>query len=285
MNRKTRRIKALLLLAGMLCMLLGSIPAAAYTVRASVTQTGNTDTGYKSIAPVVDNTSDGVYDFAGLLSESEKSELNAEIQKIEKKKDYRIVVVTTAENPGTPTAYADDFFDFNDFGKDGVLFLLDMANREQWISTTGVCTEVSGEKNSSFSPGDIEDILDETTSAASDGDYGRCLGNFVNEVKKHGNLLYTLLPTTLSVVISLGLAVLTFIGLVAQHKSAAPVNNANIAVETNAFQVGQNSAVFLGARTLTKRIPKNDGGDGFGGGGGMHMGGSGTSHGGGGRGF
>ena len=240
---------------------------------------------YQSVAPLVEDNRDCVYDLAGLLDHQEIADLDALIRDVEKKKDYRIVVVTTNNNPATAMEYADDFTDFNGFGPDCILFLLDMDNREQWISTTGICTEVSGVKKSSFSQGDIEDILDATTPAASSGNYYKCLENFVIKVKNHENLLHTLMPTGLSLIISAVISLLVFLGLIAQHKAKAPSNLANVQVKTNAFQIGVNRAVFLGTQTFTKRIPKNNSAGGSGSGGGMHVGGSGTSHGGGGRGF
>lgn len=245
----------------------------------------NTEGAYQSVAPIIEDNSGSVYDLADLLDEEDIEYLEEMINEVEEKKDYRIVVVTTDENPGTPMAYADDFTDFNGFGPDCVLFLLDMDHREQWISTTGVCTEVSGEKKSSFSQSDIEKILDETTPFASQGNYYKCLESFVKEVKYHENLLHTLLPTGLSIIISIVLSVLVFAVMIAQHKAKAPANIANYKMETKTFKVGTNRAVFLGTQTFQKRIPKSNGGGHGGGGGGMHVGGSGTSHGGGGRGF
>lgn len=246
----------------------------------------HTEGSYQSVAPIIEDNSGSVYDLADLLYEEEIEYLEELIDEVEEKKDYRIVVVTTDENPGTSMAYADDFTDFNGFGPDCILFLLDMDNREQWISTTGVCTEDSGVKKSSFSQSDIENILDETTPWASQGNYYKCLESFVKEVKYHENLLHTLIPTGLSIIISIVLSVLVFVVMIVQHKVKAPANIANYKMETKTFRVGTNRAVFLGTQTFKKRIPKSNGGGGHGGGGGgMHVGGSGTSHGGGGRGF
>lgn len=240
---------------------------------------------YQSIAPIVEDNRASVYDLADLLDPEEIDALETLIDKVEAKKAYRIVVVTTDYNPGTAMAYADDFFDFNGFGEDGILFLLDMDNREQWISTTGVCTEVSGEKKSSFSQNEIERILDKTTPWASDGDYYKCLEAFVKEVRNHENLVHTLIPTGTSVLISIVLTAIVFVALIMQHKAKAPMNIANYKVETKAFQVGVNRAVFMGTQTHKRYIPPSSGSGGSGGGGGMHHSGSGRSHGGGGRGF
>ena len=54
-----------------------------------------------------------------------------------------IVIVTTNDAAGkTSREYADDFFDYGGFGVgpdyDGILFLIDMDNREAYISTSGI---------------------------------------------------------------------------------------------------------------------------------------------------
>lgn len=256
------------------------------------------ENGYVYTAPVVEDNSARVYDMADVLTEEEESKLEDKIQKAQEKRGYNIVVVTTDDNPTLPETYADDFWDANGFGPDGILFLLDMGNRQQWISTAGVClgpideeefAQLKGqEKRDIYTEYDIESILDFTTGPASDGDYYKCFVEFINEVKNHGDLMAKLVPTPLSVLISLVLAAIVFAGLLITHKSAAPDNQGVISVKVNAFNVGHHNAMFLGARTSQRRIQKDksSGGGGSGGmGGGAHMSGGGTMHGGGGRGF
>ena len=53
-----------------------------------------------------------------------------------------IVIVTTNDAEGKSSrAYADDYFDYNDYGVgseySGILFLIDYDNGEMWLSTTG----------------------------------------------------------------------------------------------------------------------------------------------------
>lgn len=91
--------------------------------------------------PCVDDTQK-VYDFADLLTDEEEENIYNEIENFIEKTDYDLVVVTINENPKNDAmAYADDFYDYNAFGKnatrDGVLLLIDMQNREIYISTTG----------------------------------------------------------------------------------------------------------------------------------------------------
>ena len=83
-----------------------------------------------------------VYDFADLLTDDEEEQLYEEVSKYITKTNYDLVLVTINENnKDSAREYADDFYDYNEFGKDslrdGVLILIDMDNRELYISTTG----------------------------------------------------------------------------------------------------------------------------------------------------
>lgn len=91
--------------------------------------------------PKVDS-SEKIYDFANLYFPEEEKNLYAEIQKFIEETNMDMVIVTTSENlKSSAQKYADDFYDYNDFGFDqvhsGVIFLIDMDTREIWFSTTG----------------------------------------------------------------------------------------------------------------------------------------------------
>ncbi|MFY9175681.1 MAG: TPM domain-containing protein [Peptococcia bacterium] len=84
-----------------------------------------------------------VIDQAELYSDSEESQLSQRAQGIGTAYQMDIVIVTTANAEGkTARDYADDFFDYNGYGvgddRDGILFLIDMDNREVYISTSGM---------------------------------------------------------------------------------------------------------------------------------------------------
>lgn len=86
---------------------------------------------------------DKVYDQADLLTQDEIEALQKRCLEIAEEKELDIVIVTTDDAEGKSARdYADDFFDYNGFGYDepmgtGILYLIDMDNREGWISTSG----------------------------------------------------------------------------------------------------------------------------------------------------
>lgn len=81
-------------------------------------------------------------DKADLLSESEETELLAKLDEISERQQADIVVVTRKSLKGkSPMEYADDFYDHKGYGfgdgKDGILFLISMEERDWYISTSG----------------------------------------------------------------------------------------------------------------------------------------------------
>ena len=79
-----------------------------------------------------------VIDDARLLTDSEKSELLSLVNEISERQGVDIVIVTVDSLGGkSARAFADDYYDYNGYGKDGVLLLLAMNSREWYISTSG----------------------------------------------------------------------------------------------------------------------------------------------------
>ncbi|MCQ2748641.1 MAG: TPM domain-containing protein [Clostridia bacterium] len=83
--------------------------------------------------PKVD-ASEKVYDFADLLSPSEEEILYERVNQFVMNANLDLALVTISENNKySEVEYADDFYDYNDFGTDdncsGMLFLIDMENR------------------------------------------------------------------------------------------------------------------------------------------------------------
>lgn len=92
--------------------------------------------------PSVDE-SKKVYDFAELLSDSQENSLYDSIIKFINNTGLDAVIVTTNDNPGkTVKNEAADFYDYNYFRKNGVIFLIDMDIREYTIVTTGSAMDV-----------------------------------------------------------------------------------------------------------------------------------------------
>ena len=104
-----------------------------------------------------------VVDDADLLSDYQEQELERMIEDHECGAD--IVVVTALDTNGkTPMEYADDFYDENEYSEDGILFLISMAERDWYISTSGKCQYI-------FSDNDIQNIGEDVRHYLSNGEY------------------------------------------------------------------------------------------------------------------
>lgn len=121
-----------------------------------------------------------VYDMAGLFSDTEIADFEQTISEYRQDMKMDVVVVTTEDSEGKSTRqYADDFFEAGGFGYgdslDGVLFLIDMDNRELTLS-------VSGETIRLLTDARIESILDDVYEGAASGDYVSSAEFFLEDV-------------------------------------------------------------------------------------------------------
>lgn len=135
--------------------------------------------------PAVD-ASEKVYDFAELLSDSEEDTIYKEITKYIDTTNMDFVVVTISENnKNSAQSYADDFYDYNDFGigssNNGVLFLVDMDTREIYISTTGQAIDY-------YSDYRINSCLDNIYLEFSNGNYYEGVLGTINTLENYFEL-------------------------------------------------------------------------------------------------
>ncbi len=238
----------------------------------TTTYTSNNGTVF-SMPAVTDNTA-RVYDYAGLFTDSEIASLTAQIKKTEANRDCDVIILTSKDVPedadyGTDTSrnYAEQFYIDNGFAEDGWIFIIDMNNRVLWSAGHG---RFYKEKYVDFA----QKVYDDALHYASDGNYYGAAEVFVKDVYKLDNVLYALIPTPVSLVISAVLALIALVAVLAKHNTSQPVNNAKIAVRTLDYRELGHNSVFLG-KNVTHHTIVRSGGGGSGGGfsGGMHSGG------------
>ena len=110
-----------------------------------------------------------VFDQGNLLAPSAVADLENRAADFRQRYRMDLVILTTTDTRGkTSRAFADDFYDDNDFGsgsdKSGLLLLIDMDNRQAYIST-------SGRAIATFTDYRIERILDAQFPKLKSGDY------------------------------------------------------------------------------------------------------------------
>lgn len=110
-----------------------------------------------------------IFDNADLFTDEEEKLLEEQVYKSVEEMGMDLAVVTTSDASGkSPVQFADDYYDANGFGigedSSGALYLIDMDNRELYISTHGGMIRYLTDDR-------IEVIIDEAAPYAGDGDY------------------------------------------------------------------------------------------------------------------
>lgn len=125
-----------------------------------------------------------VYDGADLLTPAQEEELQQQAVALGNELSLDVVIVTTDDAEGkTAQEYADDFYDYNGFGYEdgeysGILYLIDMDNRQSTISTTGTAI-------ARYSDREQDAWQDRLLGYLGDGDYyGACL-EFLDGVARY----------------------------------------------------------------------------------------------------
>jgi uncharacterized protein len=117
-----------------------------------------------------------VYDEADLLTDAEEEALLSKLEAISDEADMDVVValVDSIEDL-SPMEYADDFFDYNGYGRgdnrDGLVLLVSMEYSDWWISTRGYAV-------TAFTDAGIEYIGEQVTPYLSDGKYADAVEEF-----------------------------------------------------------------------------------------------------------
>ncbi len=125
-----------------------------------------------------------VFDDAGLFTSDERVSLERGANDLSDEYNMDIVITTTNDAGGKSSReYADDYFDYNGFGRgpdyDGILFLIDMDNREAYISTSGIGIRYLTDQR-------IEGVLDEVfDSGLADGDYYGASRGFLGKTRQY----------------------------------------------------------------------------------------------------
>ena len=247
------------------------------------------------------NADEKIYDFANLLTDSEEEKLYEEVVDYIDDSSFDLVIVTIDyNNKGSAMEYADDFFDYNDFGinssRDGLLMLIDMDNREVYISTSGQAIKM-------YSDVRIDNIIDAGFGYLGNGKYYSCFDSMINQTRyysnqeypssnnnlnigEYGNASYVRhIPYLLVIFFSGFVTLIVSFVLYFKTRSVIKKQNASYYINKNNTNITNNS-IFVGTHTTkVARAESSSSGGSSGGGSSFHSSSSGRSHGGGGRHF
>lgn len=123
-------------------------------------------------------------DGAQLYTDGQKQEIDRKLQQIRSEKKVDTVIVTVNSTQGKSSRdFADDYLDQGGYGygpdQNAVLLLIDMGEREIYISTKG-----SGALQS-FTDRRIDRMLDRIAEDLQRRDYIRCAQNFMDDVSEY----------------------------------------------------------------------------------------------------
>ncbi len=223
------------------------------------------------------NAEEKIYDFADLYTDSEEEELYKLATEYISKYNYDFAIVTISENnKNSYIEYADDFYDYNDFKTDGILFLIDMQNRYVYMSTSGDAIKMYSDRR-----------IDKATDVGNyigSKEYFKGTKEFINRISNYAEDGYpgkVKLTTSKKVLISLGVAslitLITMIILVSKNKLVRKATTAEEYLTKK--DVGITADILVNTHTTRTKIEHDSGGSS------THSGSSGISHGGGGHGF
>ena len=225
-------------------------------------------------------------DQADLLTDAQEAALLSKLDTISNKHGMDVVVVTADTLEGkSPTAYADDFYDYNGYCEDGILLLVSMEDSDWWISTAGYGI-------TAFTDAGIEYLGNRFVPSLSDGDYAGAFEIYANTCDefitqaKTGDPYDThnlpkepfdfLMNLAICFVIGLVIAAIATAIMKGQLKSVRSQAGASSYVKSGSLNVTHRQDLFLYRDVKRTAKPKDSGGSS------THTSSSGRSHGGGG---
>ena len=211
-----------------------------------------------------------VLDYAVLMSTDEAVSLADHFSDFRNSYGLDIVILTVPNLMNTPIdAFADDFYDNNGYGEDGLLFLLDIDSRQWYIYTSGRAIDM-------LSDGELDKIGEKVVPYFSKGQYYEGFDHFLDilpgylDIDKEGgiNLL-------LSLFAGAGIAGIALLVMRSTMNSKNPQRSAAAYTVENSYHLRQHLDLFLYSNVTKRAKPKNDGSDSS-----THRSSSGRTHGG-----
>lgn len=257
----------------------------------------NTSMAYKY--EIVDSK-EKIYDYTNTISVEDKAEIKGLIDEYRETYNLEMVVVVRDDyddNLHNLQNYAQDFYDYNDFGvgntNDGIILVLsyDSIGPVVWISTTGEAIRIYDDNrinNLKSSMSSVKALGKEAIikKFINEADYYADLGvpasNAHTYIDDDGELrVKRVYPTLMILILSVAVASIVVGILVAKNKLVRKATEAKQYIDKNSINIYERRDQFLHTHTSKTYVPKSSGSS-SGGGSSISRGSSGTSHGGGG---
>lgn len=207
---------------------------------------------------------DRVEDGASLLYDYEINVLENKLAEISDNYGVDVVIVTADSLGGKSAAdFADDYYDHNGFGPDGVLLLVAMQEREWFISTAGSCIVDINDDGISY-------IEDEFLWYLSDGDYYEAFRTFAGCCDELLRLAASGQPyeyedsfpfstyAVVSLIVGLISAWIATAVMKGKLKSIRPQDTADNYVRQDSMKLTQQADLYLYSRVTRVAKPKDN---------------------------
>lgn len=230
-----------------------------------------------------------IIDDADLLSDYEEQYLLTSIENLQNNYGYDIVIHTTNSTYGKDIInYCDDYYDNGGYAEDGLIFVIDMGDRNYYTSTCGTLVD-------SLPDYQIDDICTNVTPYLSSGDYFTAFSNYLSGLNSYfANDEYGYIPPdvhydeiydeydeydeyeydydysyesstesymTTEVVVLVGSVAVAFLIVTVLKKkmnTAVKQRNADNYVVSGSFNLSNSRDMLVGSNTVRRPIPKNN---------------------------
>lgn len=245
-----------------------------------------------------------VIDNADLMSSSEEAALEEKAQALRQEYGMDVVILTVDSLDGKhPQDYANDYYDYNGYSEDGVIFILSMEKRDRYISTCGNAAYVLTDYG-------IQQVGESALPYLKSGDYYGAFDAFLDALPTYfsayndGTPIDGTVPTSgdyyhgdqeevvyyeqprhvnvwISIVIGAVIGGITVLIMRACMNTKRPQRSAGSYLNDSSYHLRTNQDLFLYSNVTKTRIQQESSSSG-GGGSSVHTSSSGRTHGGGG---
>ena len=196
-----------------------------------------------------------VYDDANLLTVSQLTALEQQLEYLSMEYDTQIVVATVPTANGRDvSSLTREFYHGQDLGygpnQDGILLLVCMDPREMRVFFYGSAEYI-------VTDSDVDDICDAVAAHLSDGDYADAFAEFADQCEyylhgdRHGFPFPFAKNLLICLIIGIAVGLITVLILKGQLKSVKKQSHANVYVKDNSMHLTTRSDLYL-YRNVTK---------------------------------
>lgn len=125
-----------------------------------------------------------VVDDAHAITSGEASEVAAMLDKTSSAYGVDVVIYTIPSLGGSDaTSVADDYYDYNDYGPDGILFLVSTESRQWAISTRGTCIRAFTDAGQAYIIDQIKDYMSEGNYYSAFKEFAKLADDYLKQAK------------------------------------------------------------------------------------------------------